>query len=254
MVVDANVPIPKNSKAVIISSDILGSKAIQLDFSKEKSLAQNNDTLPGAMELSITEEVTRQVAPIREKTENLLNSMDSLITVVHSILNAETQQNLIKSFESIKHTIQTLEHATIKVDTLVSAEQSRLRNIFSNVESISQNLKNNNAQISNIIKNFSQISDTLAQAHLAQTLNSTRKSLEQFSEVMNKVNKGKGSMGQLFNNDSLYNGLAASADNLNKLMIDFKENPKRYVNFSIFGGGGSSKKDKKSKKSEKVKL
>lgn len=246
MLIDGNTEIPRNSRAVIISSDILGSKAIQLELSNEKTLVQNKDTLPSFIELSLTEEVTNQVAPIRQKTENLLNSMDSLITVVHAVLNVETQQNLIASFESIKHTIQTLEHATVKVDTLVSAEQNRLKAIFSNIESISHNFKENNQQISNLIRNFSSISDTLVKANVASTIKNANKLLEEAALTFSKINKGKGSAGLMLNNDSLYNGLSASADNLNKLIIDLKENPGRYVKFSLIGGGGkkSPKKPK----------
>jgi phospholipid/cholesterol/gamma-HCH transport system substrate-binding protein len=42
-------------------------------------------------------------------------------------------------------------------------------------------------------------------------------------------------MGQLMNNDSLYNHLDSVSVNLDRLLIDFKEHPKRYVHFSIFG-------------------
>jgi phospholipid/cholesterol/gamma-HCH transport system substrate-binding protein len=248
MVVDGDLGIPRNSTAVIVSSDILGSKAIQINYSKEKETISNKDTLKSDIQLSITEEVTQQVAPIRQKTEHLLTSMDSLITVVHSVLNAKTRENLIKTFESVKHTIETLEQATVKVDALVTAERNRLSNIFANVESISQNLKDNNEQISVIIRNFSAISDTIAKAQLAATLRNTNKTLGEMSSIFTKLNKGQGSLGLLLNNDSLYHGLSASADNLNRLILDLKERPGRYVQFSVFGGGGGKKKEKPAEK------
>jgi phospholipid/cholesterol/gamma-HCH transport system substrate-binding protein len=42
-------------------------------------------------------------------------------------------------------------------------------------------------------------------------------------------------MGKLIKNDSLYNSLNRSSEGLDKLLKDLKENPKRYVHFSIFG-------------------
>ena len=42
-------------------------------------------------------------------------------------------------------------------------------------------------------------------------------------------------MGQLINNDSLYLNLQATTKDMDNLLIDMKENPKRYVHFSIFG-------------------
>ena len=53
---------------------------------------------------------------------------------------------------------------------------------------------------------------------------------------MQKINRGEGTMGMLINNDSLYVALEKSATDLDKLLIDLKANPKRYVQISLFGG------------------
>ena len=50
-----------------------------------------------------------------------------------------------------------------------------------------------------------------------------------------KMQNGEGSLGKLTKDDELYNNLTRTADNLNKLVEDLKANPKRYVNFSVFG-------------------
>jgi phospholipid/cholesterol/gamma-HCH transport system substrate-binding protein len=47
----------------------------------------------------------------------------------------------------------------------------------------------------------------------------------------------------LLYNDSLYVNLERSARDLDNLLIDLKENPNRYVHFSVFG-----RKEKKKKK------
>ncbi len=59
--------------------------------------------------------------------------------------------------------------------------------------------------------------------------------------VVNKVNNGDGTLGLLVNDKQMYDNLNNASKNLDSLMIDLKENPKRYVHFSVFGGG---KKDK----------
>ncbi|MFN5629328.1 MAG: MCE family protein, partial [Bacteroidota bacterium] len=63
------------------------------------------------------------------------------------------------------------------------------------------------------------------------------------AQVMTKINEGKGSLGLLVNDKKLYDNLEASTKDLDKLMVDIKENPKRYIHFSVFG-----KKDKKKSK------
>ena len=63
--------------------------------------------------------------------------------------------------------------------------------------------------------------------------------IEKVPEIMDKINKGEGSMGLLVNNKGLYEHLDSAAVNINKLVSDLNTHPKRYVHFSIFG-----KKDK----------
>ena len=92
-----------------------------------------------------------------------------------------------------------------------------------------------------VIDNFAAISDTIAKAKIAATLDNARSTLEQMNGVMTKVNKGEGTLGQLANNDSLYNNLNSTARNLDSLLLDLRENPSRYVRLSLISFGGSKK-------------
>ena len=47
----------------------------------------------------------------------------------------------------------------------------------------------------------------------------------------------EGSIGLLMNDRALYDSLAEASANLSSLLEDLQNNPKRYVHFSLFGGG-----------------
>ncbi len=235
LVIERNLNIPRNSIAKIISSDLMGAKSVEVIMGDAGTFIQNGDTLLSDNQLSLTEEVNRQVAPIKNKAENLLASMDSVLSVIQYVFNKDTRDNLAKSFQSIEKTVKILEKTSFRLDTLVSGEQHRIVGIFSNVESISFNLRNNNEKISHIIQNFSSISDSLAKSRFVSTINSTRTALEEFSGIAEKINKGEGSLGLLLSNDSLYNNISSTAGNLDKLIKDINENPRKYVQFSLFG-------------------
>jgi phospholipid/cholesterol/gamma-HCH transport system substrate-binding protein len=53
--------------------------------------------------------------------------------------------------------------------------------------------------------------------------------------MIENLSKGRGTAGQLMTNDSLYKNLSSSLESLNRLLVDMKANPKRYVHFSLFG-------------------
>jgi phospholipid/cholesterol/gamma-HCH transport system substrate-binding protein len=240
MSISHNVPIPKNSIARIYSSDLLGSKAVEILLGKSTDFLKDGDTLQSGTKASLEDEVSRQVLPIKAKAEALLGSFDTLISVLNRVMNEQTRDNLIKSFASIKNTINHLERTSSTIDTLVNNQKGRLSEIIVNFESITQNIKNNNRQITSAIHNVSAMTDTLAAANLSKTLSTTQRALQNFEQITDKINKGKGSLGMLINNDTLYRQLEGSSHNLNLLLEDIKTHPSKYVHFSVFG-----KKEKK---------
>jgi len=228
--------IPKNTNAQIISADLLGSKAINLMLGNDSTgLAMDGDTLPSSVKATLTDEVNRTVEPIKVRALSLFAQLDSVISNVNGVLNEKTRDNLTASIESVKNTIQNLESTSAGIDTFVVSESDRLKLIFANIQSISNNLKENNDEISNIIKNISTLSDTLVKAQVTETIAETNRVLGQTADIMKKINEGQGSLGLLLNNDSLYNNLTKASTDLDSLFADMKKNPNRYVHFSVFG-------------------
>lgn len=227
--INKDYPIPENSVARLISTDLLGNKAIEFDLGNSTVYAENKDTLRSNVEKSLAE----SVQPVQKKVEVIIAKMDSLLTSVNTIMNPDFQKNIDRSFKSIATTLETIEGTTKKVDGLVGSEGGRIGKILANFESISNNLRNNNQHISHIVANFDQMSDQVAKTNIQETLTNANKAMTDLQAAINKINNGTGSIGLLLNDDKLYNNLNNSANNLDKLIIDLKENPKKYVNLSF---------------------
>jgi phospholipid/cholesterol/gamma-HCH transport system substrate-binding protein len=237
---DDKLNIPKSSVAKIISSDLLGAKAVQIIKSNERNYAKDGDTLLGVVETSLSESVNATVRPLKEKAEKLISSIDSIMLVVQAVFDKTTRENLSKSFDNIKHALETFDRTSMRLDTMIASERGKISVIFSKVESISTNLANNNDKISDAIKNFSNISDTLAKANLSQTINNANKALSDVAGVMEKINKGEGSAGMLVKDDKLYSNLTKASGSLDSLLNDMNQNPWRY--FSLYGKKKRTKK------------
>lgn len=237
-----DIKIPKESKAKLISVDLLGSKAIDLQFSTATTYINKGDTILADYEDDLKTAVDKRIAPLQKKAESLISSIDSVMQVVQEVLNANVRQNLVASFESIKTTLFSLQHAASGIDTLVTTEKSKVSVILSKVESLAANLERNNEKISNILNNFSNISDSLAKSNIKTTIEHANLAISQVNSLLESINSGKGTMGKLLKNDSIYNNLNRASNDLDLLLVDLREHPKRYVSISVFGG-----KDKKSK-------
>jgi phospholipid/cholesterol/gamma-HCH transport system substrate-binding protein len=234
---------------------LLGKKSMLLSYLNLNEFHQSSDTIRSDIEGGLVEQVNMEIAPLKRKAESLISSLDSAIVIIRGIFNEKTQENLRNTFASIKTTIQNLERSTFTIDTLLTTEKSKLAKIFSNVEAITSNLKDNNVKITAIINNFANISDSLAKADIASTLKKADKALLQFNETLDAINNGDGTIAQLLNNDTLYQNIENASYHLSRLMRDLHENPKRYLHFSVFDIGKtvyqSEKEDKETKKKKK---
>jgi phospholipid/cholesterol/gamma-HCH transport system substrate-binding protein len=233
-----DLKIPKNTIARIFSDGLLGTKAIGLDFGDAQTFAESGDTLLPNLENSITDQMSEQLMPVKDKAEKLIVRADSLLAVITKLFSPGVNDNL-------RHSIENVNTITLNVNGMVSEQRKRLDAITANIESISKNLKDNNENLSKIMSNFKNISDSVAKVNLAQTLNNANMAVKQTAEIMEKINTGKGSLGMLINNDSLYKHLDMASRDLDRLLIDLKEHPKRYVHLSVFGKSDKSPKKKK---------
>jgi phospholipid/cholesterol/gamma-HCH transport system substrate-binding protein len=232
MNVSPALKIPKGSVAKIVSIDLFGTKAVDIQLSSGTQILQTGDTL-----LSGTEEDV--ISGVKQQASALLSSLDSVVTTVKETFDDKTKENLQKSFASIQHTLDNF-------DKSINSNTSRLDHIFANIESITHNINKNKEQITAILTNLNSISDSIRRANIAQTIVQARNALEEVNEVMQKINEGKGTMGLLVNDQRLYNNLDSASVSLDALLKDFKSNPNHYVQFSVFG-----KKDKTQKSSPK---
>jgi len=237
--------LPKNTVAQIFSADLMGTQAIRLQIGNASELAQTRDTLTGSVEGSLSEQVSAQVLPIKNKAEKLLGSIDSVMAVIQYTFNEDFRKNFSRSLTDISTTLHSLKRASYTIDTTLTNEDGTFANFMFNLEQVSSSLKNNLTKIDTIIANISEVTDSLSQAHLKTLVNNLASSLSETQTLLSNINQGKGTIGQMAVDDSLYMNLKALTLDLDLLMKDLKANPSNYVHFSVFGGNKSKKSDRK---------
>lgn len=225
--VRSDIKIPEDSKILLFSSDLLGSKALKLQLGNSSKIISDGDTIKSDKELGMLDNLGASISPI-------MNNLDSILSSLNNILNIQNQNSLQNTIANIETTTARLGNITTNLDNLMSSEKTKLAKIIENTESITSNLKDNNQKLTNIIQNVDNIVDSAAKANIGSTLIETGKSIERLNSVLGVIEKGKGNVGLLINDEELYKSLDNSAKNLNKLIEDIKENPKKYINVSVF--------------------
>lgn len=222
----------KNSIARLVSSDFL-TRAVEIVPKAGPDIKQG-DTLLGEGQQSLTEKVDAQIAPIKKKAEELLASLDTMVTVVSSVLG-DNKEDLAHSIRTIKQSLSNLQNITSKIDEMVDMERGKISSILTKIDNVAGNIMKNNENIDKTIDNMAAITDSIASADITATINKVKDNLENFSEILENINSGKGSFGKLISSDSLYNAVIATNDQLNRLILNITEHPNRYLHFSVIG-------------------
>ncbi len=230
----SDFPIPKNTVAVITNANLLGDKAVTFKLGNSKTLAQNGDTLMSKVASTLAEAVNEELAPLKGRAEELLSSIDTLVVGLNNVFSGQAGNDLRESFLDIKSTFGHLNNTTSNIDTLIAGQITHIAFIINNIEAITNELDKNRKNITGTLTNLNTISDSLSQLNYKTTLLKINKSMDELHNMIDNINAGTGSMGKLMTNDSLYFELNKSATELNKLLKDIRENPKRYVKFSLF--------------------
>tara|TARA_Y100001978_G_C23692275_1_gene435503 strand:- start:669 stop:1604 length:936 start_codon:yes stop_codon:yes gene_type:complete len=224
--IEKELIIPKESILKIVNQDLMGTKGVNLIFSSNSDNANSGDTLNSSLESSLQEEVNAQILPFKKKAEELIVSIDSVMMIVTAVLNKDARKDLSKSIESLGETFSLMSSSMKKVDGIIDVNEEKISNIIFNMESILSNIEESNSSINSILSNMSLISDSLSNSNLTSLVNN-------FNILMTQINSKEGSAGLLVNDDKLYTNLEKTTKELSELIKDIKDNPKRYINFSL---------------------
>lgn len=212
--VSKDIQLPKDAIIQLYDEGLMGGKAVQIVFAPIKSTAMYapNDTLPTNVSVGLMGQIAGDLMP---KIDAVATQADSLL---RSVRHLAENKDLTKSLSSIQSTTADL--------AVTSSSLKKMMN-----KDVPQILDN----VNTVTSDFKHISGNLRKIDFESTFASINHTIDNLNLITDKMNKGEGTIGQLLNNKDLYINLSNTASHADQLMIDLKNNPKRYVHFSVFG-------------------
>lgn len=222
MNIRGDINFSKSSKAILYEAGLIGGKAISIVPTFDPDLmVKSGDTLNSIIKPGFTELVNRQIAPLQQKIESTLTSVDSLFTGITNVLNKDTQNNLKNTLENLSVSLVNINKSSAVLSDLLVSNQYNFSNTMRNLSSTSENL--------------STITDSLTEIKFAHTLKQYELVANNINQLLISLEAGEGSVGKILKNDLLYDRLDSVTNSIEILLNDIKQNPKRYVHFSLFG-------------------
>jgi len=157
----------------------MGTKAVEIILGSSDDIHISGDTLEATVRAGLTDQLEQQLSPVKDKAENLIVTVDSLMSAMAYVFDRE-------SADLLKSSIQKMESSVDGMEVML-AKDGKLNLLISNMESITENLKNHNEELAAAMSNIESITDSIAKSDLKETINNTNRTLEQTHQILEKM-------------------------------------------------------------------
>ncbi|WP_339834352.1 MlaD family protein [uncultured Flavobacterium sp.] len=219
--IDGDYDIAKSSIAQIYAPSPIGGKQIAILPGEGTPTVEDGDFLQSSSKLGLTEELSSQLIPLKNKIDVLLDNANKMLVNMNQLLDVTTQANLKSSISELNKTLIEFSQMSKSANQMLAENKSKLSSTLTNFDKTSSN--------------FAAMSDSLAKANLGQTVKNLEKTLSSVDKIMSDVESGKGTMGKLMKDDKMYTNFTNASKELELLLEDLRLHPTRYINVSVFG-------------------
>lgn len=204
--------LPEGSSATIEGA-LMGNPSVILNLGPRSApLLQVGDSLTGLRDPGLLDQLSNGLLA---SVESLIQRTDSLVAGVETLLGNGSLEN---SLRAIERSTGELERLTVSLNRTMDKD---LPGILSNID--------------NLTGEFAQLGRQLNALDLQATLGKVDTTLDGLGDLTLRLNSTDNSLGLLLNTPGLYNNLDSTLTSTNRLLLDLREHPKRYVHFSLFG-------------------
>lgn len=212
--------IPVDSKMTIYGVDIMGGKGIRIDLGTSDVMVEDGGELAPSSEPALLDGLAEGVAPLMDKVGRTLDSLNVTVSAVNRLL---ADENISRTLTHIERTM------------------ADVRSIAADLEGKSDELNifiDNLASLSSKFISIAEKADTIASDVTAITAavsdEDVRSLVSSFRELLENINDPDGSVGKLLTDGSVYDSVDELLDDVDSLVRQIQENPKKYIKISVF--------------------
>ena len=216
LMVHNDVILGKGTKATLVNSDIMGSKAIVLSTGDIAHPLESGDTLSA--------DIDKGLEAILERAKPLTDNIGVTISRMNEILLEMEGAGL-----EITETLRTLKKTLVSVDKLVIDTNEGVKVTLNNTNTLLTNVNDKVSKLDPLLANANGILDNVNKLEIEKTVNELNGTLTEINTLVAGLNAGEGSLGKMMKDDSLYTLLNRTLTDLDILLVNFNNNPKHFL-------------------------
>ena len=202
--------IPIDSEIEVTSDGLMGSKYVSIKPGlSTKKMISDGDLVEGKREYDYTM-ITGDIQPLTQ-------DLAAFARALRATLGESEKDNIRSSLENIKS-------ATAQIDTVV------IGNLVGTIDNIIDDLNDMSDDVGSFVKDSKVAIRSVSSisSDFSNSLKEFNNSISKLNYIVDKLNSDKGTIGKLINNQSLYNSMDKLVSDINGIVLDVKENPKKY--------------------------
>ena len=234
LTIDDTFEFSKNSTVEIFEPGLMSGKELKINLFYGGDTAKDGDTLKGNYQLSMLNSLSSQVKPVKDQLSNVLLKLDSTLASTNKIVDEQNRREIKLLLSNLNRTIESFKGASDRTNSILANNEKGLHEVVANANAAM-------LTANKTLDKYGSVAERVDIDKLNGTIDQFNQTAGKLNNVISGIQNGEGSLGKLAKDEELYNNLTKTSKNLNELVEDFKVNPKRYVNFSVFGKNADKK-------------
>lgn len=221
MQLNEDLKLPENSVANLTSLGIVEGKSIVIEMGDSENNVEYGGEIEGNYIEGVAEVLGSKGEQLAGDVSESLSELNSFLRQLNSTLDDDTRmtvdQTLRNADSAMKTISETLTQNQQEIDSAISAASKTMMQL----DTLSTN---NRPRVDSLMvsleENINELSKVRVQLEEAST---------SLNEILDKINRGEGTVGKLVNDPSLYENMDQLSKELNELVKGINEDPGRYL-------------------------
>lgn len=221
--VDRGFGLSAGTRMVIYSVDLLGGKGVELVPGTSAEILDDGAVIPGETRPDLLASVGDEILPLAGKISSAVDSLNVTVSSINRILGKENRDGLAAAIGHIDRTMANIE----SISSVIGGRSAEIDGLLANLHEVSASLASVMEKADTAMADIGNVAAALDESDIRGLVTS-------FRELADSVRDPDGSVGKLLADGGVYDSLESLLADIDSLVRQIEENPKKYIKISLF--------------------